>query len=242
MGQIIQSSFKRYEKKYMLSKQQYETILEGMKPYMKADVYGKTTNCSIYYDTPNWDLIRKSIEKPVYKEKLRVRSYGTPSSQSDVFIEIKKKYEDVVYKRRISMSCENVESYLAGELWLSPKSQIAREIEWFQKRNQAEPKVFIAYDRTSYAGSIDPELRITFDQNIRYRDYDLNLGLGDFGEQLLSEKTVLMEIKIPMTTPLWLVKLLSSIEAKPSSFSKYGTFYKEHVMKQTEKERNKYCA
>ncbi len=195
----VQSSFKRYEEKYMLTMEQQKMLLKGMKEHMKPDIYGKTTNCNIYYDTDNWELIRKSIEKPVYKEKLRVRSYGVPKKGDTVFVEIKKKFDDVVYKRRTTIAAEDSEKYLAGDKTLSPGSQIGNEIEWFQKIYKAKPKVYIAYDRTSFAGFEDSELIITFDQNIRFREYSLDLRKGDFGKNMLPEDTVLMEIKIPGT-------------------------------------------
>lgn len=230
MENRVQYSFKRYEEKYMLTPDQYSALLEGMKDHTVPDIYGKTTNCSIYYDTDSWDLVRRSIEKPVYKEKLRVRSYGTPSDGDPVFIEIKKKYEDIVYKRRTSVSSEDSERYLAGDGRLSPGNQIGSEIEWFQKMHRAKPKVYIAYSRTSYAGAENPELRITFDQDIRFRDYALDLREGDFGERMLPDDRILMEIKSPGSTPLWLVRLLSDIGARPTSYSKYGSYYKEHIM------------
>jgi len=232
----IQCSFKRYEKKYILTRAQQKLFYKGMKEHMIPDIYGESTNCNIYYDTDDWELIRKSIEKPVYKEKLRVRSYGVPVSGDPVFIEIKKKYDGVVYKRRTKVSSEDSAAYLAGDLSLSPGNQIGKEIEWFQKMHNAKPKVYIAYDRTSFAGIEDPELRITFDENIRFREYALDLRSGDYGEHMLGEDTILMEIKIPGTTPLWLVHLLSDVGALPTSFSKYGNYYKEYVMKKEEKE------
>lgn len=239
MGQKVQSSFRRYEKKYLLSEAEYEAFLEGMQAYTEPDVYGKTTNCSLYYDTDGWDLIRKSIEGPVYKEKLRVRSYGVPHMGDMVFIELKKKYDGVVYKRRISMAAEHTEDYLEGDTQLAPTSQIGQEIQWFQMRYHAKPKVYIAYDRTSFAGKSDPQLRITFDRNIRFRAYALDLKKGDFGEHMLPHDTVLMEIKIPGTAPLWLAGLLSSIGAKPTSFSKYGTYYKNYILRSKRKEITK---
>lgn len=232
----IQVCFKRHEKKYMLSYKQYENFLEGMKEYMKPDIYGQTTNCNIYYDTDNWDLIRKSIEGPVYKEKLRVRSYGTPKTGDEIFIELKKKYDGIVYKRRITMASELVEKYLMGCEQLSPDTQIGKEIEYFQKMYKSKPKVYIAYDRTSYAGRENSDIRVTFDQNIRYREYALDLRRGDFGENLLPEGMVLMEIKVPGTVPLWMAKLLSELEIKPTSYSKYGTFYKEIIFGKNRKE------
>jgi len=236
MGKQIQCSFKRYEKKYMLTKEQQRLIYKGMKEHMVPDVYGKSTNCNIYYDTDDWELVRKSIEKPIYKEKLRVRSYGVPKNGDPVFIEIKKKYDGVVYKRRTTISSEFSEAYLAGEKSLSNGDQIGREIEWFQKIHNAKPKVYIAYDRTSFAGLEDSELRITFDERIRFREMALDLRNGDYGECMLPEDTVLMEIKIPGTTPLWLVHLLSDVGAKATSFSKYGNYYKEYVIGNMKKE------
>ena len=236
MDNSVQRSFKRYEKKYLLTQEQYKALLDGMNEHMKLDKYGRTTNCSLYYDTDSWELIRKSIEKPVYKEKLRVRSYGIPKTGDSVFIELKKKYDGVVYKRRTEMSSELAERYLCGARRLSHGDQICREIEWFQDRYQARPRVYIAYDRTSYAGVEDPELRITIDRNIRFRDYALDLRKGDFGERMLPAGTVLMEIKIPGTSPLWLAHLLSALEIRPTSFSKYGYYYKNNVLSKNLKE------
>ncbi len=237
MEKTVQSSFKRYEKKYLLTYKQYKRLLDGMQNYVKPDEYGQTTNCSLYYDTDSWDLARKSIEKPVYKEKLRVRSYGVPHDSDKVFVEIKKKYEGVVYKRRLTVTAEQSEGYLEGTIHLLHKSQIGNEVEWFQKRYHAKPKVYIAYDRTSFAGIQDSQLRITFDQNIRFRENALDLRKGDYGQCMLPPGNVLMEIKIPGTTPLWLVHLLSEIDARPTSFSKYGNYYKEYVMNTQRKEK-----
>lgn len=237
----VQYSFKRYEEKYMLTLAQQKALLEKMSEYMEPDIYGETTNCNIYYDKDNWELIRKSIEKPVYKEKLRVRSYGIPKTGDNVFIEIKKKYEGIVYKRRTTLPCECFENYLAGNKNLSPDNQIGREIEYFQNFYKAKPKVYIAYDRTSYIGKDNKELRITFDRNLRFREYALDLRKGDFGERMIDMDTVLMEIKIPNAAPLWLAHILSSINAKPTSFSKYGTYYKTYVLGNERKEIKRYA-
>lgn len=241
MKKAVQYSFKRYEKKYLLSESQYTEILKGMSKYIKPDIYGETVNCNIYYDTDTYSLIRKSIEKPVYKEKLRIRSYSVPKNGDKVYIELKKKFDGIVYKRRIGFLAENAEKYLSGDEELSPNTQISMEIEYFQKIHNTKPKVFIAYDRTSFVGRENDKLRITFDKNIRFREYALDLRKGDFGKNLLEENGVLMEIKIPDTTPLWLAKLLSELKIKPTSFSKYGTYYKEYVLAGKGKEIKRYA-
>lgn len=232
MRKTVQQSFRRVEKKYLLTPTQYNALLDGMMPYMKADEYGRYTICNIYYDTDNFALIRSSLEKPIYKEKLRLRSYGTPTDDQKVFVEIKKKYDHVVYKRRAVMPCEGAVEYLAGNTYPQHADQICREIDWFLRFYQPKPKVFIAYDRVALAGIENNELRVTFDTNLRWRDYDLDLRMGDHGEPILPADQILMEIKIPGTAPLWLSHLLSANGVFPTSFSKYGTCYRKHLTDQ----------
>lgn len=200
MAEGIQCCFERYERKYRLTKAQQRIILNGMRNHMKADNYGRYTICNIYYDTDDWRLVRASIEKPVYKEKLRVRSYGVQDDDGKVFVELKKKYDGVVYKRRIITAPETAKDFLDGldgEIPGSSFGQIGREIEWFQSFYSAVPKVFIGYDRLAFAGIEQPELRITFDTDIRYRTTELDLRLGDHGALILPHDEVLMEIKLP---------------------------------------------
>lgn len=233
MAKKIQHSFKRFEKKYLLTSAQHGALLDGMMPYMKADEYGRYTICNIYYDTDNFQLIRTSLEKPIYKEKLRLRSYGIPTDDQKVFVEIKKKFDHVVYKRRAVMPCTEAVSYLAGESYPQREDQICHEIDWFLKAYRPKPKVVIAYDRVALAGIENPELRVTFDTNLRWRDHDLDLRKGDHGQLILPQDRILMEIKIPGTAPVWLSHLLSEVGAFPTSFSKYGTCYKEHLLERS---------
>lgn len=223
-------TFKRYEKKYLLSADKYEALFAELADRIEPDEYFDSTVCSIYYDTENYELIRRSIEKPVYKEKLRVRSYNAATEDSKVFVELKKKYKGVVYKRRVSMKAREAEEYLALKAPAPKDSQIVREIDWFLKTNRPVPKALIACDREAYVAKDDHELRITFDRNIRWRDHDLSLTLGDGGEPVTAPGEVLMEIKIPGAAPIWLAKLLSEHEVFPTSFSKYGTAYKNEIL------------
>lgn len=236
MAEGIQCCFERYERKYRLTKAQQRLILNGMRDHMKADNYGRYTICNIYYDTDDWRLVRASIEKPVYKEKLRVRSYGVQGDDGKVFVELKKKYDGVVYKRRITTAPETAKKFLGGEISGADFGQIGREIEWFQSFYSAVPKVFIGYDRLAFAGVEQPELRITFDTDIRYRTTELDLRLGDHGAPVLPHDEVLMEIKIPGVCPMWLSELLSKAGAFPTSFSKIGYCYTNHILKTGKKE------
>lgn len=231
MGGKMQFSFKRYEKKYMLSPEQHTRMLAGMEDYMRADEFGRYTICNIYYDTDDFRLIRTSLEKPVYKEKLRMRSYGVVNDRDKVFIELKKKYDSVVYKRRTVMPAGEAVSYIHDGIIPEREDQICREIDWFMHSYRPTPKVYIAYDRTAFAGLENPELRITFDTGLRWRDRALDLRAGDYGEPILPSENILMEIKIPGTVPVWLAHLLSEIGAFHMSFSKYGTWYTQNILK-----------
>lgn len=228
----IQSTFQRFEKKYLLTQAQYAALLDGMSPYLQPDEYGHYTICNIYYDTDNYQLIRASLDKPVYKEKLRMRSYGVPSDGDNVFVELKKKFDGVVYKRRVVMEVSQAVDYLSGAARPHQEGQICHEIDWFLRSYHPSPKAFIAYDREALAGWDDPELRVTFDTNLRWRDSELDLRCGDYGKLLLPKEKILMEIKIPGTAPVWLSHLLSELEVFPASFSKYGTCYQYDLMGQ----------
>lgn len=222
-------TFKRYEKKYLLNREQYERLQERLQPYIQLDQYGLHTICNIYYDTDQFDLIRTSIEKPPYKEKLRLRSYGIPQEGGKVFLEIKKKWKGVVYKRRISMTLEEAKAYLEEGKSLPADGQIEREIDYFVKFYNPKPKMYIAYDREAYFGKEDNALRITFDRNIRSREEDLQLEMGDAGKLLLDKEFRLMEIKVSGAFPMWLARILSELEIYPTSFSKYGNIYKQNA-------------
>lgn len=227
----IQGVFKRYEKKYVLTPEQFEQITPELTEHMKLDEYGLHTICSLYYDTPDKDLIRASIEKPVYKEKLRLRSYGKEcTADSIVFIELKKKYKGIVYKRRVTMTLCDAKKYIQG-IRPENETQIMREIDWFLDFYKPVPSTLVAYDRLAYFGNDDENFRVTFDKNIRCRDYDLDLELGDFGEVITDEGYSVMEIKTTGAIPLWLCDLLTKLEIYPASFSKYGTFYTQTLLK-----------
>ena len=225
-------SFKRYEKKYLLTAEGYARLMAHMADYIEPDEYHRSTVCSIYYDGDDFRLIRHSIDAPIYKEKLRVRSYNPSGPDSEAFVELKKKYKGIVYKRRVVMTARQAEAWLAGAAAPPEDSQMAREIQWFLHENKPRPKVLIACDRTSWRAREDAELRITFDEHIRWRDRELDFAAGSAGEPLLPDGEVLMELKIPGAAPLWLAHLLSEQALYPTSFSKYGVCYKNHLLQE----------
>lgn len=226
-----QMIFKRYEMKYMLNRRQFEELKEEMEQYMIADEHGKSTICSLYFDTPTFLLIRRSLEKPVYKEKLRLRSYGVADADTIVFVELKKKYDSVVYKRRVGMAEWDAERYLLQHEQVMD-TQITREIDYCMTNyEKLAPSILLSYEREAYFGKGDHDFRVTFDQNILWRDYDLSLCKGIYGRPLLSEDQVLMEVKTAGGIPMWMVKFMSERNIYKTSFSKYGMAYIKKITK-----------
>ncbi len=219
----IQNLFKRYEIKYLLGKRELDAVMSAFPGRMIDDEYGETTVCSLYFDTPDCRIIRRSLEKPFYKEKLRLRSYGAVDGDGTVFIELKKKYDSVVYKRREKMSLSAAEKFLPNP---DAHSQIASEIAYFLSfYPDVEPKTFIGCRRQAYYGANDRDLRITFDKDIVWRNHDLDLRLGSYGNPVMPCDNYLMEIKTAGAMPLWLAKVLAENKIYPTSFSKYGRAY-----------------
>lgn len=230
----IQTVFQRYELKYLLTQEQKEAVLRDMEPYMTLDRYGRTTIRNLYYDTDTYLLIRRSIEKPAYKEKLRIRSYSRANPDSTAFVELKKKYRSVVYKRRISLPYAEAAAWLAGEAHPPKHTQIASEIDYFlDYYGSLHPTVFLSYEREAYSANDGSDFRVTFDDTILCRQDDLSLESDAYGTPILPEGTVLMELKCSGGIPLWMTHVLSEEKLYKTSFSKYGTAYRMLIFPQT---------
>ncbi|MCM8710098.1 polyphosphate polymerase domain-containing protein [Clostridium sp. SYSU_GA19001] len=229
--------FKRHECKFLIDEDIYKEIQNKLSEYMELDEYNKThefyTISNIYYDTPDSYLIRHSLSKPEYKEKLRLRAYGVPREDEKVYLEIKKKVCGVVNKRRTKLRLNEAYDFVRTgqkpELKKYMNKQVLNEIEYILKIYDLEPKLYLAYDRKAMFGIESRDLRITFDTNIRSRRYDLRLESGDYGESLLPEGKWLMEVKAEKNIPLWLTKLLSEYKIYKTSFSKYGKEYERMI-------------
>lgn len=224
-----QSIFKRYELKYLLTRQQYDRVQQVLQPYMAPDAYGRTTIRNLYFDTPDYRLIRRSLEKPVYKEKLRLRSYARTTGDTPVFVELKKKFRGVVYKRRLSLPEQQALAWLAGGT-CPVDTQIAREVSYFRDfYGELSPKVFLCYDRVAWYCRDGSDFRVTFDERILCRREGLTLSGEAEGIPILDEKYVLMEVKTAGGIPLWLTAFLTRERIFKASFSKYGTAYRDMI-------------
>ena len=232
-------TFKRYEIKYFVNPEQYQIIQRELENRMILDSFCKNTGSymiyNLYFDTGNDDIIRCSLDKPFYKEKLRMRSYTMPTCGDDtVFLELKKKIGGIVAKRRAIMTFAQatkfIETGIVPEMDAYQDRQVLTEIADFLNRYPSKPKVFIRYERTAFFDKDNPELRVSFDKNILTRRNDVNLTSGDCGVDLMPRGRILMEVKCAGYIPLWLCQMLSEMKIYKTNFSKYGTEYKNLII------------
>ncbi len=241
--------FNRVEKKYIIDDYSYHVLNEKLSAYMIEDSFCTGNRfysiSNIYFDTWDDELIRCSIDRPIYKEKLRLRSYGIPTLEDKVFLEIKKKFKGVVNKRRTVLQLSEAYDFLLDNKFPMPNSyineQVLNELKYFMELYKPVPKVYLAYDRKALFGKEDGGLRITFDTNIRTRRERLRLESGDDGEKLLQKGTWLMEIKTVGSMPVWLSELLTELKIYGCSFSKYGTEYKNYIAAKRSGTERKIC-
>ncbi len=231
---MAQQIFRRTEIKYILSEEKIKSLMWLIEPYLKKDQYFKSTNCSVYYDSKNRYLAIHSLEKPLYKEKVRIRSYGVPKPDDIVFLEIKKKYKGIGSKRRIPIKLSDLNNYLKTGRLDSNSEIIKAELDTCFKRYNLKPTMFLAYDRTSYCDKDDPTFRVTFDRNVRSRNTNLSLEKGDFGKQFFKNGEVVMEVKALERFPFYFVHALSKLKIYPASFSKYGRVTEREIFKRKE--------
>lgn len=222
---MIQRVFRRTEIKYLISPEKCQKLFELIEPYLIKDQYFKNTNCSLYFDDEANTLAIRSLEKPLYKEKVRLRSYGVPTLDDVVFLEIKKKFNGVGGKRRVPVKLKDFYLWQQNNMNfpLSPENpQISAELKHLFKTYDLKPALFLAYDRFSYSDRQNPQFRITFDKNVRSRQTDLHLECGDHGENYFKHGEIVMEVKAEHAYPIWFVRALSRLQIYPASFSKYG--------------------
>lgn len=227
---------KRYELKYILTPEQDEFFRKKLRGHMEVDKFGLTSIASLYYDTPDFRLINRSIEKPLFKEKIRLRSYGLATSDSPVFLELKRKAYGIVYKRRVQSTIPLVEKFFSGDGDICAGGQINTEIKYFRDYYRTlVPACLIIYDRTAF---FEPggDLRLTIDQNPRYRTSDLDLRVSMDGISLLPKGYSILEIKVQEAMPLWLSSILDEGKIYKASFSKYGEAYKQQMINTYRKE------
>ena len=234
-GEAPVAVMKRCELKYRMDRAQTDFLLRRLAGHMQADRFGLTTIASLYYDTPDRRLIRASLERPAFKEKLRLRSYGPADADSPVFLELKRKAEGIVYKRRVRTTVPQAERFMAGESDDCAGGQINRELVRFRDfYGTLEPACLILYDRTAY---FEPggDLRLTVDAAPRYRTEALDLTLPPEGIPLLPEGEAILELKVQDAVPLWLAAILSEGRIRKTSFSKYGEAYERELLKTNRK-------
>lgn len=220
-----QLTFKRKEVKYLINEHERAELQTLLDEHMRPDEHGRSLLCNLYLDTPTSQLIRRSMEHPVYKEKLRLRTYGVAGAHTPAFVEIKKKFRGVVYKRRVATTYSDAMAAVA-EQRAPGEGQVTREIDYmFAHYDNLAPRMYLAYEREAYFGKDNRDFRMTFDTNIVARSADLTLTIVPSGEELLPPGHMLMEVKTAGGMPLWLTSYLSEHNLRKTAFSKYGLAY-----------------
>ena len=228
--------FRRVEKKYVITKKQYSALIDIIKDKMEEDEHGKSTICNLYFDTKQYELIRHSITKPVFKDKVRLRSYNIPTKNDVIYLEIKRKYDGVVSKRRIEINLNDFYSYIEDSRSIE-ESQIKKELDYYFGYYNLIPTMFLSYEREAYYDNENRGFRLTFDSNILARNYDLEIEKGSYGVSILDKEKNIMEVKTLGAMPMWFVKALNELKIYPCGFSKYGEAYKELILKTNKEEK-----
>ncbi len=234
-------SFKRKERKFILSRKQMENIIPIILQYMNYDKYCENGKWylirNIYLDTDDNHLIRLSTMKPYYKEKMRIRKYGYYGDGKDAyFLEIKKKVSDIVTKRRIKLSKEELDLFLEKNIIPIKntyiENQVLKEFNYFLSYRKVHKALFLSYERLAFTGKEDKSLRLTFDMNLLARRNNLNIDIYDENmEKIIDSDQIVMEIKASNAMPLWIVNMLSENCIYRRSFSKYGNQYKKEMQR-----------
>ena len=217
-------TFQRREVKFLLSKAQYDALQPILLDYMNPDKYcvnGKEYGVyNVYYDTDDNFLIRESLAKPYYKKKIG----------------------GIVTKRRVTMTLQQANAYIQTRV--KPQSekflqmQVLKELDVFLNNYAVSPKQYISYQRSAFFGKDNSDFRLTFDRQITARREDISLASGNYGSQIIRPDQRLMEIKVTDSIPKWLSDALSELNIYKTSFSKYGTAYKQYIRSKIEGDRS----
>jgi len=231
----MQTVFLRYEKKFLITYEQAANLQQIIASRVMPDKYATYWVQNLYLDTDNWDVICASIEKPFFKEKMRLRGYGVPAADGFILLEIKRKYDGVGYKRRVSLPASAINRHGLSTALQENNTQIAKELAYYLNTTQVSEKMFISYNRTAFTGIEDESLRITFDADIKYRSDELHFQNPGEGRSILPSDVMLLEIKTHTNFPLWLTQSLSEFEIYVTSFSKYGRCFIDYTQNSSER-------
>lgn len=224
--------FTRKEQKYLISLEQYHELVKRMSPYMRSDKYGvdgRYTVTSLYFESPHHHIYFETKNKLKFRQKLRLRVYDHTDLTGNAFFEVKQKHKKVVNKRRMVLPLREAYRYLKNdatssiETYITSNTQVFKEIDHFRQLYELYPEMIISYDRHALHAILDPELRVTFDFNLRCRNDDLLLEHGPHGEYFIDENLVVLEVKVNHSVPLWLTRMLQELACEQRSASKYCT-------------------
>lgn len=230
--QLAGEIFSRYELKYLIPFHLYEELSQILKTRMVYDKYGdsegKYNIISLYFDSADKKIYYETRNKRKYRQKLRLRIYNKATLEDNAYFEVKKKYKNRVNKRRTSIKLEHAYQYIDNLLGKHDEisvsnQQIFGEIDSFRTLYNLVPENIVSYDRQAFVGVDDPDLRVTFDYNLRCRKDDLHIEHGPHGTHFVDPNMVVLEVKVDYSVPLWLSRILSELGCRKGSVSKFCT-------------------
>jgi SPX domain protein involved in polyphosphate accumulation len=224
----------RFELKYLTRFDTYQRIIRQLDPYAERDGYagelGRYSIISLYYDSPELACYWDKINGVPYRNKLRIRQYGSMAGSDDAYIEVKQKLLASIRKIRTRMKLTQAYDLLAAAhqraetsevIDRSPEDEVLNHVMYLRSLYNLEPKAIISYEREPYVGRYDHHLRMTFDLNLRSRAEDLRLESGPWGKYIMSPDIVLVEMKVDGRIPEWFISLVAEHNLEPCRFSKY---------------------
>ena len=241
MIKLFIENFSRYEFKFPVKYDDMDRMLDDLAPYVGQDEHtdenGYYTISSIYLDNDTWQCFYETINRDKYRQKVRLRVYGSVDNNSICFFELKAKFKGLVGKRRVKMRLGDAMTFIkecnAGHdpdinTFECSNRQILKELKHIILTKSLKPTVVVSYERLALFSKDDPDLRITFDVNIRTRDTELDLTKGTGGDYVTSEDTAILEVKTSKNIPYWLVGILKKYNYKDQTFSKYCSHFSKY--------------
>lgn len=230
----------RYERKYLVPNDRLESLRKRIQPFVSRDPYAppmgdgtfQYTVRSVYFDTPGFNSLYEKWEGVEIRKKLRIRGYDQKDDNSRVFLEVKRKKGDRIWKTRANVPYSKLDEILTLGFVNGVSDEIkgsneveARKFLFNMHRFGYRPVNLISYDREPFQGVFEPGLRITFDKNVRAKMWpSLSELYSEAGLRLVWKDHFILEIKyFGEKMPSWIRSVVQEYGLRHEALSKFAT-------------------